>query len=82
MGLRAKTQKRAQRLAKKRADKAAMKAQYEGYRDAGKNSKRAAIKAKKGVKLAKNFKHNVSFCGNFGCNRCFNRVKPQYAKAA
>ena len=54
-----KTRNKAARQAKKRAAKAAKKAMYASLRDSGitKASRRATIKARKGKKLAKNFKN-------------------------
>ncbi len=72
MSQKSKNRRKVKRLADKRAKKAAMKALYQSYRDAGKNSlsKRAKKSNTKAKGRIATTKHNTDQCGNPGCIRC------------
>lgn len=64
-----KTRNKAQRLNKKRAEKAAKAARYQALAgtDTNTKSRQRAIEA---VVLVNNFKHPNGACGNIGCLKC------------
>jgi hypothetical protein len=58
-------------LAKKRAKKAAMRAQYDAWKIAGTNTKsKRAIQTAKKTRRANSISHPEGNCGNIGCRRC------------
>jgi hypothetical protein len=59
-----------ERLKKKRAKKAATKARYQKYAEAGRNKKSKRFKSKKRKTISKK-DHPNGRCGNPGCIRCF-----------
>lgn len=76
MSKKAKSEAKARRLAKKRALKAANKAKYLSWKQAGENSKsyRARKKAQKDSKKLKGLHLAFYYCGNPACTTCFNHV--------
>lgn len=59
------------RKKEKSARKEANRAKYAAWREAGTNSKRGKIKAKKSKKQTIRFKrHALGPCGNAGCSKC------------
>ncbi len=69
MGKAAKSKRSNDRKKKLRAAKERRKAAYAGYANAGDNSKRARIKAKKGHTI-RSVRHKGGPCANVGCSRC------------
>jgi hypothetical protein len=71
MSKKAKNAQKLNRLAKKRAMKAANKAHYAELRRLGQNSKsKRFMQNKKKKRLAKMYDHPDGRCGNIGCRKC------------
>lgn len=76
MSKKSKVRSQEERRKLKRSKKAAQKAQYEAWRDAGKNSKskRFLLGSKKSKSNVNKHMHAIPFCGNAGCKRCASQV--------
>jgi len=72
MSRKSKSKSKEKRRKEKRARRQAMRAKYEAFRIAGKNtkSKRFAARSKK-RKTLKLSTHPLGKCGNSGCQKCF-----------
>jgi len=68
MSKRTKTAAALRRKKEKRSRKDAQRAKYEAWSKAGSNKKK---KQNRGTRTARATKHEVLFCGNVGCRRCF-----------
>lgn len=64
---------RMKRLSMKRAKKEAQQRQYQAWAEEGRNnmSKRAKLAKKRGGRGLRTNRHPQTFCGNYGCKRCF-----------
>lgn len=66
----AKNKKALERKKMKSAKKAMNAAKYAAWRDAGTNSKRGKIRAKRAKKQTIRMKRHLVACGNAGCSKC------------
>lgn len=73
MGKKARSARAERRKKEKRSRKAANRAQYEAWRDAGQNGKRAKMKQKRRDVL-KLVSHPDGECGNPACRKCFTHI--------
>jgi hypothetical protein len=71
MSKKARSEASERRRKEKRARKAAQRAKYEAWRDAGQNTKsrRVKIRARKARRF-RSERHADGPCGNIGCKRC------------
>mgnify|MGYP001565214925 CR=1 FL=1 len=77
MGKKAKKIRSDKKKMQKKSLKAANRAKYDAWRNAGTNSKRQKKNSKKKKGMGAKGKHLVSNCGNVGCMKCNPQERPK-----
>lgn len=71
MGKAAKLRSKVERKKAKQSRRVAMRAQYEAWRNAGANGKRARLRSARRTTVQP-YDHPRGHCGNVGCAKCFD----------